>query len=112
MSSGVDTTLYAKDFYRKATKGQLKEREIGFSNIHPYVFADIKTERLIDALSLLKTDSLVLTSLVTSEDLFTSNVDSFVSGEPLIIIHIDLPLKYLQLAVLKLTLKINHTLMT
>lgn len=62
---GVDTTLRAKDFYRKAIKAQLKENEIGFSNMHPYILADIKTQHLIDAFLLLKKESLVLTDVST-----------------------------------------------
>lgn len=62
---GVDTLLYAKEFYRKAVKGQIKPSEIGFSDIHPYVFADIKTRHLSEAFSLLKRDSLVITNIST-----------------------------------------------
>ncbi len=62
---GVDTTLYPKDFYRKAVRGTLKPFEIGFSNVHPYRFADIKTKNLIDALSLYKRDSLIVKNMST-----------------------------------------------
>ena len=67
---GVDTVLYAKDFYRKAVNGQLREKEIRFSNNHPYIFAEIKTERLSDALSLLKRDSLVITDVSTQTKVY------------------------------------------
>ncbi len=62
---GVDTVLYAKDFYRKAVHGQLKESEIGFSSLHPYHFADIKTKHLSEALSIMNRESLVITDVVT-----------------------------------------------
>ncbi len=63
---GVDTHLYAKYFYNKASNQQLKPKEIGFSNIHPYRFADIKTKHLEDMLSLIKRDSLIITEVNTS----------------------------------------------
>jgi len=62
---GVDTSLYARDFYRKAISGQLSKKEIGFSNIHPYYFADIKTKHLLDFISLFERDSLIITDLTT-----------------------------------------------
>lgn len=62
---GVDTCLYAKEFYRKAANGLLKSSQIGFSDIHPYVFADIKTKNLMNALSILQRDSLIITDVST-----------------------------------------------
>lgn len=62
---GVDTFLYAKEFYRKATNGTLRPSQIGFSAIHPYIFADIKTRNLINALSILQRDSLIITEIST-----------------------------------------------
>ena len=67
---GVDSSLYAKDFYRKAVKGQLKEKEVSFSKTHPFVFADIKTNRLPDALALLKRDSLLITEVSTQSKIY------------------------------------------
>ena len=43
---GVDTSLYAGDFYAKAVKGSLKSKEIHFSSIHPYRFSAVKTQNL------------------------------------------------------------------
>lgn len=62
---GVDTTLYAKEFYKKAVNGTLNSHEIGFSNIHPYVFAEIKTKNIINALSILRRESFVITDIFT-----------------------------------------------
>lgn len=63
---GIDSVLYAKDFYRKAVKGQLQSTEISFSSVHPYVFADIKTSYLAQAFSIFTKDSLVITNISTS----------------------------------------------
>lgn len=62
---GVDTSLYARDFYRKAVNGTLHSSEIGFSRQHPYVFAEPKTKNLIKALSLFKNDAMFLTYVRT-----------------------------------------------
>jgi hypothetical protein len=62
---GVDTRLYAKEFLRKAARGQLHRQEISFSPIHPYSLADIKTSHLMDTLHLMNLESLMITDIST-----------------------------------------------
>lgn len=63
---GVDSRLAPKDFLKRAVKGELRTFDIGFSdNIHPYRFADIKTEHLKEALSILQRESLIITDIYT-----------------------------------------------
>ena len=53
-------------------------QEIGFSDIHPYIFADIKTSHLNKALSMLKEDSLIITNISTSSKTYklgTTNLE-------------------------------------
>lgn len=62
---GVDTNLYAKDFYKNAIKGTLKPYQIGFSDIHPYVFASIKMQNFENAINMLNEDALMITDIST-----------------------------------------------
>lgn len=67
--TGVETNLYAEDFYKKALiegKGGLKYTEIGFSVFKPYHFADIKTSHLKEAFTLFQRDTLIITDLHTN----------------------------------------------
>ena len=74
---GVDTNLYAKEFYRKDVKSGIKTTEIGFSEIHPYKFAEIKTRYLPEALSILKRDSLVITNIDTESRTYKLGTTDF-----------------------------------
>lgn len=62
---GVETNLYAKDFYKKAVKRTLGYKDIYFTNVHPYKLADKKTNFLSQAFLLLKNESLVVTDVKT-----------------------------------------------
>lgn len=62
---GVETNLYAKDFYKKAIKNTLGYKDIYFTNAHPYRLADKKTNFLSQAFLLLKNESLVVTDINT-----------------------------------------------
>ena len=62
---GVSSPLTAKDFYRKALKGQLKESEISFTQDHPFSLADIKTQNIVDAFDIFSRDALVITEITT-----------------------------------------------
>lgn len=63
--------MYAKEFYKKASNGQLKSNEIGISSVHPYHFANIKTQYLTSALSLLQRESLIITDISTQTKSFS-----------------------------------------
>jgi len=67
---GVDTKLLAKDFYQKAYQKKLSDKEIYFSQKHPYDFAKIKLEHLPQAISLLSNESFVITDISTQTKMF------------------------------------------
>lgn len=69
---GVDTTIQgAIPFYRKAcSKYGISEKEISFSNNHPYNLADIKTANLSDAIDLLTNEILIATDIQTKSHIY------------------------------------------
>lgn len=63
--TGVSSTLYPKDFYKKAKRKQLKQSEIGFDSKHPADFADIKTQQLDKLYELTIKDILLVDNVIT-----------------------------------------------
>ena len=74
---GVDTKLQAKDFYKKALKNQLTEKEIIFSKTHPYPLAEIKTKNLSRALSLMKNEAFMITDITTQSHSYKIGTTDF-----------------------------------
>lgn len=63
--TGVASTLYPKDFYKKAERRKLKQAEIKFDSTHPADFADIKTQYLHRLYELTITDIFIADNIVT-----------------------------------------------
>lgn len=63
--TGVSSTLYPKDFYKKAERGTLRQTEIMFDSDHPADFADIKTQYLHRLYELTIDDILIADDIVT-----------------------------------------------
>ncbi len=67
---GVDTNLYATDFYRKALQKQLDITEIGFSSIHPKNLAELKIRGLCELQNMLTGHSQIMESIYTKTQCF------------------------------------------
>lgn len=63
--TGVASTLYPKDFYKKAERRKFKQAEIMFDSTHPADFADIKTQYLHRLYELTITDIFIADNIVT-----------------------------------------------
>lgn len=61
----VASTLYPKDFYKKAERRKLKRAEIMFDSEHPADFTDIKTQYLHRLYELTITDIFIADNIVT-----------------------------------------------
>ena len=62
---GVETHLYAEDFFNKALKGTLKYKEIHFSHQHPFRLCEPKLQNISNTFKSLKKEFLVLTDVKT-----------------------------------------------
>ena len=67
---GVESTMPAKDFYKKASKGVLSPSEIFFTSAHPANLASLKTDHLSDALSMITRDAFIITDISTHSRTF------------------------------------------
>lgn len=63
--TGVASTLYPKDFYKKAERRTLRQTEIMFDSEHPADFADIKTQYLHRLYELTIDDIVIADDIVT-----------------------------------------------
>ena len=66
--TGVDTTLAAQEFYKKAHKGELQASQIFFSARHPYSLAQKKLKHLQDISSLAMGESFMLKDVNTQTE--------------------------------------------
>lgn len=66
--TGVDTSLSAQDFYKKAYKGKLQVTQIFFTARHPYALARKKLKHLQDISSLIIGESFILKDLNTQSE--------------------------------------------
>ncbi len=66
--TGVDTTLSAQEFYKKAHQGKLQASQIFFSARHPYSLAQKKLKHLQDISSLAMGESFMLKDVNTQTE--------------------------------------------
>ncbi|MEE1047325.1 MAG: PBECR4 domain-containing protein [Clostridia bacterium] len=68
--TGVDTSLSAKDFYKKAQKGSLQATQIFFSSRHPYNLARKKLKHLQNISSLSMSGGFILKDITTQTETY------------------------------------------
>ena len=68
--TGVDTTLAAQEFYKKAHKGELQASQIFFTARHPYNLAQKKLKHLQDISSLAMGESFMLKDIKTNTETY------------------------------------------
>ena len=83
---GVDTSLYSREFYTKALKKELSYNEIGFSRVHPRIFAEAKVKGLRNISELFTKQSIVYEGIRTRTRDFEFGITN---GENTIIFGID-----------------------
>ena len=67
---GVESTMPAKDFYKKASKGLLSPSEISFTQKHPANLASLKTDHLSSALTMITRDAFIITDITAQTRIF------------------------------------------
>ena len=62
---GVESRLYAKDFFKRAVNNNLNKREIYFSKDHPYALAKKKLNALLELMDIFSKDCCIVTNMKT-----------------------------------------------
>ena len=68
--TGVETNLFAKQFYKDALKGILRHNQIRFSSRHPYNLAVKKVNQLVNISKVTDSELIILETITTESAIY------------------------------------------